>query len=126
MKMHHKKRSHKKHSAKRHHKKRGGMLALSPAELSAVAAPGPQLEDVMLGMDDQMSVDWKKAEVAQGGYEEGDMKMSGGKKHHKRRSHKKHSAKKHHKKGGSSCGNHVGGKRRSAKKHHKRRSAKKH
>ena len=116
MKMHHKRRSHKKHSAKRHHKKRGGMLALSPAELSAVAAPGPQLEDVMLGMDDQMSVDWKKAEVAQGGFAEGDMmKMSGGKKHHKRRSHKKH-----HKKGGSSCMKHRGGKKRSAKKPHKK------
>lgn len=116
MKMHHKRRSYKKHSAKRHHKKRGGMSALSPAELSAVAAPGPQLEDVMLGMDDQMSVDWKKAEVGQGGYAEGDMKMSGGKKHHKRRSHKKRSAKKHHKRGGSSCMR--AGKRRSHKKHH--------
>jgi hypothetical protein len=85
-----------------------------------VVAPGPQLEDVKLNNTDQESVDWKKAVVDQGGFNEGVIEaQAGGRK--SRRHHKKASRKsrRHSKKGG----------RKSMRRHHKktgRKSMRKH
>lgn len=63
----------------------GARFALSPAPVSSVIE-GPKLENVDIGADNQESVDFKKAEKAQGGFNEGQL---GGKRHKKSRRHSK-------------------------------------
>lgn len=113
------KRMHR--SARRHHK-RGGMVALSPADVSSVSA-GPK-DPVVVGADDQVALpDWKKTALKEMGYAVGDDNQTGGRRHrHKtskrhgkkrggRKSAKRHSkrhsrrhSKRHSKRGGSACG----------------------
>lgn len=87
-----------KHSMRRGRRsaKRGGSLsALSPASIDAPVAAGPKLEDVKLNNTDQESVDWKKAVVDQGGFNEGVIKAQAGGRKSRRHSRK---ARRHSKK----------------------------